>query len=119
MASELEIQNSVYITLKTQYEEAKIEEVAKTPMIQIIDGPIKPIKMTSPKPTITILLSVFFKESGRVDRASLHTQAASLCSDPLGRNIPIELLNPSGTLPPHLRCLLVLEIASKPHKCCF
>ena len=59
MVSELVIQNSVYITLKTQYEEAKIEEVAKTPMIQIIDGPIKPVKMTSPKPAITILLSVF------------------------------------------------------------
>jgi uncharacterized protein involved in exopolysaccharide biosynthesis len=59
MVSELAIQNSVYITLKTQYEEAKIEEVAKTPMIQIIDGPIKPVKMTSPKPAITILLSVF------------------------------------------------------------
>jgi len=63
MARDLELQNSLYMTLKTQYEEAKIEEVAKTPMIQIIDGPIKPAKMTSPKPMITILLAVFLSFS--------------------------------------------------------
>lgn len=63
MASQLELQNSLYLTLKTQYEEAKIEEVAKTPMIQIIDGPIKPAKMTSPKPMITLFLVIFISFS--------------------------------------------------------
>jgi uncharacterized protein involved in exopolysaccharide biosynthesis len=63
MASQLELQNSLYLTLKTQYEEAKIEEVAKTPMIQIIDGPIKPAKMTSPKPMIILFLVIFISFS--------------------------------------------------------
>jgi capsule polysaccharide export protein KpsE/RkpR len=63
MSRELELQTSLYMTLKTKYEEAKIEEVAKTPMIQIIDGPIKPGKMSSPKPVISVFLSLLISFS--------------------------------------------------------
>ena len=79
MSRELELQTSLYMTLKTKYEEAKIEEVAKTPMIQIIDGPIKPGKMSSPKPVISFFLSllisfsltfilVYLREASNLDR---------------------------------------------------
>ncbi|MFQ6678516.1 MAG: GNVR domain-containing protein [Fidelibacterota bacterium] len=60
LTREVELQNSLYVTLKTQYEQAKIEEVEEATLIQIIDGPLKPLKMISPKPFITISLSFFF-----------------------------------------------------------
>ena len=60
LTREVELQNSLYLTLKSQYEQAKIEEVEEATMIQVIDGPLRPLKMTSPKPIVTIGLSIFF-----------------------------------------------------------
>jgi len=57
---EVDLQNSLYVSLKSQHEQAKIEEVEEATLIQIVDGPLKPLKMTSPKPLITISLSFFF-----------------------------------------------------------
>ena len=57
---EVKLQNSLYVTLKSQYEQAKIKEVEEATMIQVIDGPLKPLKMTSPKPFISISLFFFF-----------------------------------------------------------
>jgi capsule polysaccharide export protein KpsE/RkpR len=60
MGREIDLQNSLYVTLKTQYEKAKIDEVERDDMVQIIDGPNLPAKLTSPRRGLSILLSLFF-----------------------------------------------------------
>ena len=60
MGREIDLQNSLYVTLKTQHEKAKIDEVERDDMVQIIDGPNIPSKLTSPRRGLSILLSLFF-----------------------------------------------------------
>ena len=60
MKREIELQNNLYITLRTQLEKAKIDEVERDHMVQIIDGPNVPAKLTSPKKGLSIVLSMFF-----------------------------------------------------------
>jgi capsule polysaccharide export protein KpsE/RkpR len=60
MGREINLQNSLYITLKTQHEKAKIEEVERDDMVQIIDGPHIPTKLTRPRRGLSIILSLFF-----------------------------------------------------------
>ena len=60
MGREIDLQNSLYVTLKTQHEKAKIDEVGRDDMVQVIDGPNMPANMTSPKRGLSILLSIFF-----------------------------------------------------------
>ena len=59
MGREADLQNSLYITLKTQYEKAKIDEVGRDDMVQQIDGPSFPTKLTSPNRVLTISMSFF------------------------------------------------------------
>jgi len=67
MEQELNLQRSLMITLQTQYEQAKIEEIEKAAMIQVIDEPTMPWKKVSPKIgiwlfivfTLSILFSLF------------------------------------------------------------
>jgi len=60
MGREIDLQNSLYVTLKTQHEKAKIDEVERDDMVQIIDGPSIPAKLTKPRRGISITLSFFF-----------------------------------------------------------
>ena len=60
MGREIDLQNSLYVTLKTQHEKAKIDEVERDDMVQVIDGPSIPTKLTHPKITLSIVLSIFF-----------------------------------------------------------
>ena len=60
LSREVELQNSLYVSLKSQYENAKIEEVQKAAMIQVIDGPLKPFRLTSPRIAISLILALFF-----------------------------------------------------------
>ncbi len=60
MGRELDLQNSLYVTLKTQHEKAKIDEVERDDMVQIIDGPSVPAKLTRPKRGFSITLALFF-----------------------------------------------------------
>jgi uncharacterized protein involved in exopolysaccharide biosynthesis len=60
MGREIDLQNSLYVTLKTQHEKAKIDEVERDDMVQIIDGPSIPAKLTKPRRGISIILSLFF-----------------------------------------------------------
>ena len=60
MGREVDLQNSLYVTLKTQYEKAKIDEVGREDMVQQIDGPSVPTKLTSPKIFLSISMSLFF-----------------------------------------------------------
>ena len=59
MGREVDLQNNLYITLKTQYEKAKIDEVGRDDMVQKIDGPSIPTRLTSPKKTLSILMAFF------------------------------------------------------------
>jgi len=74
LAREVTLQNNLYLTLKTQYEEAKIEEVERTPMVETVDEPVPPIDKAGPRVLInTIITAVlsflilfityFFKET--------------------------------------------------------
>jgi len=60
MGREIDLQNSLYVTLKTQHEKAKIDEVERDDMVQVIDGPSIPAKLTRPRRGLGILLSAFF-----------------------------------------------------------
>jgi capsule polysaccharide export protein KpsE/RkpR len=60
MGREIDLQNSLYVTLKTQHEKAKIDEVERDDMVQIIDGPNIPTDLTKPRRGLSIVLSLFF-----------------------------------------------------------
>ena len=60
MGREIDLQNSLYVTLKSQHEKAKIDEVERDDMVQIIDGPNIPSKLTSPRRGLSIFLALFF-----------------------------------------------------------
>ena len=60
MGREVDLQNSLYVTLKTQYEKAKIDEVERDDMVQLIDGPNIPAKLTRPRRGLSVTLALFF-----------------------------------------------------------
>lgn len=60
LVREVNLQNSLYITLKSEYENAKIEEVEESAMLQVIDGPLVPYKMSSPHRFLSLFLTFFF-----------------------------------------------------------
>ena len=60
MGREVDLQNSLYVTLKTEYEKAKIDEIGRDEMVQQIDGPSIPTRLTSPKVAINLIMSIFF-----------------------------------------------------------
>ena len=60
MGREADLQNSLYVTLKTQYEKAKIDEVESDDMVQLIDGPNIPAKLTRPRRGLSVILALFF-----------------------------------------------------------
>ena len=73
LSRDVTLQNNLYLTLKTQYEEAKIEEVERTPMVETVDAPIPPLEQAGPRVLINsvmtavfsfvlLFLSLFFKE---------------------------------------------------------
>ena len=60
MGRERDLQNSLYVTLKTQYEKAKIDEIGREEMVQQIDGPSIPTELTKPRRALSIVLASFF-----------------------------------------------------------
>jgi len=60
MGREVDLQNTLYITLRTQYEKAKIDEVERDDMVQQIDGPNIPSLLTRPRRGLSIILGLFF-----------------------------------------------------------
>ncbi|MBC8490742.1 MAG: hypothetical protein H8D45_32395 [Bacteroidetes bacterium] len=54
---EVEIQNTLFTFLTQQYEEAKIQEARDTPTVQLLDKAVLPIKRSSPKRTIIVIVS--------------------------------------------------------------
>ncbi len=56
---EVQIQNKLYLILMQEYEQAKIQELKDTPIIQVIDKAISPIKKYKPKRLIVVTSCVF------------------------------------------------------------
>ena len=63
---ELVLQRSLLVTLKSQFEKAKIEEVEKSAMIQVIDEPFIPWEHDSPKRGIILVITTFFGFFGTI-----------------------------------------------------
>ncbi len=57
---EVSLQTTLYMTLKSQFENVKIEEVEESAMIEVIDGPIVPFKLTRPKKGLTVIFTFIF-----------------------------------------------------------
>ena len=60
LVRDVEVQTQIYITLKTQQEMVKIEEIQGSSMIQILDHPEAPTRRLYPRKTRSIILSIFF-----------------------------------------------------------
>ena len=56
---EVEIQNTLFVFLTQQYEEAKIKEAKDTPTIQVLDYPQKPFQKSAPKRVIILIICLF------------------------------------------------------------
>ncbi len=57
---EVSLQTTLYMTLKSQFENVKIEEVEEAAMIEVIDGPILPFKVTKPKKVASVIFTYIF-----------------------------------------------------------
>jgi len=55
---EVEIQNTLFVFLTQQYEEAKIKEAKDTPTVQILDYPQKPQLKSAPKRVLILILCI-------------------------------------------------------------
>ena len=53
---EVDIQNTLFIYLTQQYEDAKIQEARNTPTIQLLDPAVPPIEKSSPKRTLMVIV---------------------------------------------------------------
>lgn len=56
---DVQIQTGIFLTLKQQFELAKIEEVQKSSFVQILDFPSLPIKVSNPKTVSTYIVGGF------------------------------------------------------------
>ena len=56
---EVEIQNTLFVFLTQQYEEAKIKEAKNTPTVQILDYPQKPHLKSAPKRLLILIICLF------------------------------------------------------------
>ncbi len=53
------IKQEVLITLRREYEQARIQEVNDTPLITVIDGAVPPQRKSSPRPVRNIVVAAF------------------------------------------------------------
>lgn len=60
------IKQEVLITLRRQYEETRIQEVNDTPMLTVVDEAVPPVKKSSPKRTLTVIVTFFVFAIGSV-----------------------------------------------------
>jgi uncharacterized protein involved in exopolysaccharide biosynthesis len=56
LTRQLSVQQELYLTLRREYEAARIEEVNNTPVLTVIDEPQVPGRRTWPKRTLTVLV---------------------------------------------------------------
>jgi uncharacterized protein involved in exopolysaccharide biosynthesis len=55
---QLEIRQEVYLTLRREYETARIEEVNNTPVITVIDPAVPPQERSKPKRKLLLILAI-------------------------------------------------------------
>ena|SRR2546426_922705 len=63
---QVEIQQELYLTLRREYETARIEEVNDTPVITVIDAAVQPQKKSGPQRTLIVLLTLVLSGIGIV-----------------------------------------------------
>ena len=56
LSREVDIQNTLFIYLTQQYEDAKIQEARNTPTIQLLDPALPPIEKSSPKRMLMVIV---------------------------------------------------------------
>ena len=56
LTREVDIQSTLFIYLTQQYEDAKIQEAKNTPTIQLLDPAVTPIKKSSPKRLLMVVI---------------------------------------------------------------
>ena len=56
LSREVDIQNTLFIYLTQQYEDAKIQEARNTPTIQLLDPAVPPIEKSSPKRMLMVIV---------------------------------------------------------------
>ena len=66
LTTETEVQKGIFITLKEQYELAKIEEVEEGATVQVLDEPVAPYEKSSPKVLLNLFLAAFIGFGGGV-----------------------------------------------------
>jgi uncharacterized protein involved in exopolysaccharide biosynthesis len=59
LTRQVTVQQDLYLTLRREYESARIEEVNNTPVLTIIDHPAVPGRRSRPQRAITVLLVAF------------------------------------------------------------
>ena len=59
LTTETEVQKGIFITLKEQYELAKIEEVEEGSTVHVLDEPVAPYEQSSPKVLLSLFLALF------------------------------------------------------------
>ena len=55
---QVEIRQELYLTLKREYETARIQEVNDTPVITVIDAAVSPAKRSKPKRTLLVVVAM-------------------------------------------------------------
>lgn len=59
LVRDVEINNTLYVELKKQYEIAKIEEIKNIPIINVLDPARPPARKENPKRSVIVLLTFF------------------------------------------------------------
>ena len=54
---QVEVRQEIYLTLKREYETARIEEVNDTPVITVVDPAVPPQRRSSPKRSVLVLMA--------------------------------------------------------------
>jgi uncharacterized protein involved in exopolysaccharide biosynthesis len=60
LTREVEVQKGIYLTLKQQFELAKIEEIQETSILEVLDKPQLPLGASNKNLKLSVMLSVFF-----------------------------------------------------------
>ena len=57
---QVEIRQDLYLTLRREYESARIEEVNNTPVMTLIDSAVPPQRRSSPRRTLFVIIAMVF-----------------------------------------------------------
>lgn len=75
---EVQVAQEVYLTLKRQYEEARVEEVNDTPVLTVVDSALAPVRHSRPRRAASVAIAVFLGAGLGVALAFLREYLARL-----------------------------------------